>query len=225
MSHITQNVRRLLAELPPGVQLVAVAKGRTPAQIKEALDAGAGIIGENYLQEARAAFAEIGQAARWHFIGHLQRNKVKPAVALADMIETVDSPALAAEIDKRCREIGKIMPVLIEVNSAREPHKSGVLPEQVMDLVRNLAALPNIRVQGLMTMGPLLPDPAGIRPCFQETKRLFADIQRLRLPGVEMLYLSMGMSESYRIAIEEGANLVRLGRAIFDPIESRDVAK
>jgi len=216
MSRVTDNVKRILGELPPGIALVAVAKGRSPDQIKEALNAGAGIIGENYLQEAQTAFAAIGKTVRWHFIGHLQRNKVKAAVQLFDMVETVDSRELAVEIDKRCREISKIMPVLIEVNSAREPNKSGALPEGVLDLVRQLAVFPNIRVQGLMTMGPVVASPEEIRPYFRRTRELYEEIKQLAIPGAVMQYLSMGMSESYRVAIEEGANLVRLGRAIFD---------
>jgi pyridoxal phosphate enzyme (YggS family) len=212
---IRENVTQLLAELPEGVQLVVAAKGRAPVEVMEVVGAGARIIGENYLQEAERAYEAVGTQAQWHFIGHLQRNKVGRAVKLFDMIETVDSLALAREIDKRCGQIGRVMPVLIEVNSGREEQKWGVLPEGVESLVREISALPSIRVEGLMTMGPEVGDPEGARPYFIETRRLFDHLKELDLPGVSMKYLSMGMTDSYRIAIEEGANVVRIGSRIF----------
>ena len=132
------------------------------------------------------------------------------------MIETVDSIELAMEIDRRCAQMGKVMPVLIEVNSGREPQKSGVYPEQAEELVTEAATLQNIRVMGLMTMGSFREKPEDLRPYFSETKQLFDGISRLHLPGVEMKYLSMGMTESYKTAIEEGANLVRIGSKIFN---------
>jgi uncharacterized pyridoxal phosphate-containing UPF0001 family protein len=128
---IADNVRSILAELPSGVDLVAAAKTRSPAEILEAVEAGVKIIGENYVQEGVNAFQAVGHRARWHFIGHLQTNKVRKAVEVFDLIETVDSVGLAREIDKRSAAIGKSMPVLIEVNSGREPQKFGVLPEDV----------------------------------------------------------------------------------------------
>jgi len=212
---IKENVGRLLSELPPGVVLVAAAKTRTPAEIAEAVDAGITIIGENYVQEAQVAFAVIGHRAKWHMIGHLQRNKVKQAVEIFDAIETVDSLRLASEIDKRCAGIGRTMSVLIEINSGREPQKAGVLPEDAEDLLREMASLEHIKVQGLMTMGPQFGDPEEARPYFQKTKKLFDALKTLRLPHVEMRILSMGMSNSYRVAIEEGATMVRIGTGVF----------
>ena len=212
---IKENVRRLLEGLPAGVILVAAAKTRTPAMILEAVEAGIAFIGENYVQEAAAAFAVIGNRAKWHMIGHLQRNKVKQAVKIFDMIETVDSLRLATEIDKRCSQIGRTMSVLIEINSGREPQKAGVLPEQAEGIVRELAGLDHLRVKGLMTMGPRFGDPEEARPYFKETKRLFDALKDLRLSNVEMTTLSMGMSNSYRVAIEEGATMVRIGTKIF----------
>ncbi len=215
MGKITQNVQKILRELPSGVQLVAVAKGRSLPEIQEALSAGATIIGENYVQETLVVQPETGHRARWHFIGHLQKNKVKSAVGIFDMIETVDSTELAVDIDKRCRQAGKIMPVLLEINSGRELHKSGVLPEAAIDLVKQIVILPNIKVQGLMTMGPATANVEAVRPWFKLTRQLFEDIKQRDFQEVEMKYLSMGMSDSYLIAIEEGANLVRIGRGIF----------
>jgi PLP dependent protein len=216
MSFITVNVKMILAELPAGVELVAVAKGREPAEVLEAIEAGARVVGENYLQEAEKAWSIIGSRVKWHFIGHLQRNKVKKAITLFDMIETVDSLLLARDIDQRCAETGRIMPVLVEVNSGHEPQKWGVMPEDVKRLVGEIAKLPHIRVMGLMTMGPRVGNPEDARSYFATTRQLFNEIQGSRLPDVEMKYLSMGMSNSYRIALQEGANIVRLGRQIFE---------
>ena len=215
MTNITENVRRLLQELPPAVQPVAAAKTRTPAEIREALQAGIQILGENYVQEAEQAQAAVGKAAQWHCIGHLQKNKVKKAVEIFDMIETVDSPEMAREIDKHCQAVGKIMHVLIEVNSGREPRKSGVLPEDVAALAQSISTVPNVRLLGLMTMGPALGDPEASRPYFVATRAAFNDLKTINLPNVTMQHLSMGMTNSYRVAIEEGSNMVRLGTIIF----------
>jgi pyridoxal phosphate enzyme (YggS family) len=212
---IKQNVVRILSELPDGVELVAAAKTRHPEEILQAIEAGVKIVGENYVQEAEPAYEVVGNRARWHFIGHLQRNKVKKAVKLFDMIETVDSVEIAREIDKRCAQIGKVMPVLIEINSGREEQKSGVFPEKAEQLVREISSLPNIRVKGLMTMGPRFGNPEDSKPCFVETKKIFDKLKNLDLPDVEMRYLSMGMTNSYKIAIDEGANIVRIGSKIF----------
>jgi len=213
--NINQNVHQILGELPKGVQLVAAAKTRTPEEILEAIEAGAEIIGENYVQEAEKAYEVIGSKTRWHLIGHLQKNKVKKAVRIFDMIETVDSFELAREIDKRCAQIGKIMPVLIEVNIGQEEQKSGILPENTEQLAKEISNLPNVRLMGLMTVGPLSPDPEDSRPHFVEMKKLFDKMKKLHLPDVEMKYLSMGMTNSYKIAPEEGANMVRIGTRIF----------
>jgi len=148
-------------------------------------------------------------------IGHLQKNKVKKAVRLFDMIETLDSWPLAKLIDRRCAAIGKIMPVLVEINSGREASKTGVLPEEVDDLVRRVSDLQHIRVQGLMTMGPRFGNPEDARPYFRATKEAFDRLAKANLPNVEMRYLSMGMSNSYQVALEEGANMVRLGTVLF----------
>jgi pyridoxal phosphate enzyme (YggS family) len=217
MSAIRDNVVEILKELPPGVELVAAAKTRTPAEILEAVEAGVRIIGENYVQEAAEAFAAIGRRVRWHGIGHLQTNKVKKAVEIFDLIETVDSLDLAGEIDKRCRNAGKALPVLIEINSGDEAQKSGVRPQEAEALIRKIALLPNIRIEGLMTMGPFEGNPEDARPYFRITKRLFDEFQSLGLPAVAMKRLSMGMTNSYRVALEEGATMVRIGTGIFGP--------
>jgi pyridoxal phosphate enzyme (YggS family) len=212
---IKENVQRILAELPKGIQLVAAAKTRTPEEIQQAVEAGLEIIGENYVQEAEQAFQVIGNRVQWHMIGHLQRNKVKKAVRIFDMIETVDSMRLAQEIDKSCRKMGKTMPILIEINSGEETQKAGVMPGNAPELIKGMSALENIRVMGLMTMGPFTGDPEDARPYFVKTKEIFEELKKMTLPRVEMKHLSMGMSNSYRLALEEGANLVRIGTNIF----------
>lgn len=212
---IRPNVEKILGELPAGVQLVAAAKTRTPEEIIEAIEAGITIIGENYVQEAERAFEIIGEKVKWHFIGHLQKNKIKKAVKIFDMIETVDSIEMAQEINKRCSQIDKMMPVLIEVNSGRELQKSGVFPEDVEKLVRDISSLNSIKLMGLMTMGPAAGNPEDSRSYFIETRKIFQKIKELDINNVEMKYLSMGMTNSYKIAIEEGANIIRLGSKIF----------
>jgi len=212
---IKDNVKKILDQLPDNVMLVAAAKTRTAGEVLEAIEAGVSTIGENYLQEAEQAHSKIGSRASWHFIGHLQRNKVKKAVHIFDMIETVDSPRLAAEIDKRCARIGRTMPVLIEVNSGQEPQKTGVLPEDVRDFIKELSRFDRLKPMGLMTMGPRFGDPENARPYFQRTREIFDSLARLKLENTNWRYLSMGMSNTYEIAIEEGANMVRIGTRLF----------
>lgn len=213
---IQRNVTELLAEIPAGIEVVAAAKARTPGEVLEAVQAGIRIIGENYVKEAKEAYELIGERALWHFIGTMRKHDVrKTALEVFDMIESVDSIETASQIDEKCAEIGKMMPLLIEVNSGREPQKSGALPENVQQLVRRVSILQNIKVMGLMTMAPLFSNPEDFRPYFAETRRVYERIKELRLPNVEMKYLSMGMTDSYRVAIEEGANIIRIGTKIF----------
>jgi len=212
---IKENVKRILDELPENVELVAAAKTRTPEEILEAIEAGVKIVGENYVQEAQRAFEVIGRKAKWHFIGHLQKNKVKRAVKIFDLIETVDSYDLAQEINKRCNQISKIMPVLIEINSGKEKQKFGVSPEEVINLIKKISTFPNIKIMGLMTMGPRFGNPEDSRPYFIETRKIFKKIKGLNLSNIEMKYISMGMTNSYQVAIEEKANMIRIGTLIF----------
>ena len=212
---IKDNAKKVLAELPQGVELVAAAKDRSAGEVEEAIEAGIKIIGENYLKQAQEKFAVLGSKVKWHFIGHLQKNKAKRAVKIFDMIETLDSLDLAEVLDKECKKINKVMPVLIEVNSAAEPQKQGVLTEDVERLLGQILRLANLKPMGLMTMGPWLDNPQALRPFFRKTKELFDKIKDNYQGKLDWVYLSMGMSSSYRVAIEEGANLVRVGTAIF----------
>lgn len=212
---IREAVKKILNELPQGVRLVGAAKTRTPEEIMEAIDAGLEIIGENYVQEAEQAFEIIGSRAEWHMIGHLQKNKVKKAVSIFDMIETVDSVKLCRLVDRACGDIKRVMPVLVEINSGEEDRKAGVMPGDAVSIIKEMSCLSNIRVMGLMTMGPFSDEPEDSRPYFRTTKEIFDLIGNQGIEGVEMKYLSMGMSGSYRVAIEEGANLVRIGTGLF----------
>lgn len=212
---IKENVKRLLRELPEGVTLLAAAKERSADEICEAVRAGITIIGENYLQDALRVINEVEEKAEWHFIGHLQSNKVKKVIDIFDMIQSLDSLKLAREIERWCERRNKLMPVLIEVNSGKEDQKTGVAPNDVMQLIGEISSLAHIKIMGLMTMGPRFGDPEESRPYFRETRGIFEQIKALHLPNVEMQCLSMGMTNSYKVAIEEGANLVRIGTKIF----------
>jgi pyridoxal phosphate enzyme (YggS family) len=212
---IRGNINKILSGLPEGVELVAAAKARTPEEVLEAVQSGIKMVGENYVQEAERACEVVGNKVKWHFIGRLQKNKVKKAVKIFDMIETVDSVEIAREIDKRCQQIGKVMPVLVEINSGEEEQKSGVLPLDAERLIREISGLKNIKVMGLMTMGPRFGNPEDSRPYFIKTREIFDRIKKLGLANVEMKYLSMGMTNSYKVAIEEGANIVRIGTKLF----------
>jgi pyridoxal phosphate enzyme (YggS family) len=212
---IKGNINKILSDLPEGVKLVAAAKARTPEEVLEAVRSGVKIVGQNYVQEAEKAYEMVGDRVKWHFIGHLQKNKVKKAVNIFDMIETVDSVEIAKEIDKRCEQIGKVMSVLVEVNSGQEKQKSGVSPRDAEQLIKEISSFKNINVVGLMTMGPRFGNPEDSRPYFIKTREIFDKVKRLCLPNVEMKYLSMGMTNSYKIAVEEGANIVRIGTKLF----------
>ncbi len=215
INNIRKSTKKILESIPPGVLLLAAAKTRTLEEVEAAIQAGVTDIGYNYVQEALPIIQTIGDRAKWHMIGHLQQNKVKIAVEYFDMIETVDSWRLAQSLDRYCANLQKKMPVLVEVNSGRETNKTGVLPEEVDELVIRMSTLQNIRVEGLMTMGPRFGDPEDSRPYFQATREVFERIAARNLPNITMKFLSMGMSNSYQIAIEEGANIVRIGTKLF----------
>ncbi len=218
---IAENVKRILAEIPDYVELEAAAKTRTASEIEEAIRAGVKIIGENYISEFKKVYPGVKLQAKWHFIGSTRKQKHdllrKKILSSIDMIETVDSFEIAQEIDKKCANIPKVMPILIEINSAREPQKDGVYPDEAIECIKAISELKWVKVIGLMTMGPNVSNPEEIRPYFSLVHGIFEQIKKENIPGVEMRYLSMGMTDSYKIAIEEGANLIRIGSAIFGP--------
>jgi pyridoxal phosphate enzyme (YggS family) len=199
---------------PQSVRLVVVAKTQPAGLVRAAIEAGAGIIGENYIQEARNKFeALVNQPANWHFIGHLQSNKAKYAVRMFELIHSVDSVKLAAELNKQARNTGKTQAILVQVNISNEPTKSGVQQERALDLIRAIAAHQNLSIQGLMTMPPFFDAPERARPCFAALRQLRDQVEEcLEIPLKD---LSMGMTGDFEVAIEEGATLVRIGTAIF----------
>ncbi|MFH1612553.1 MAG: YggS family pyridoxal phosphate-dependent enzyme [bacterium] len=212
---IKKNIENLLKQIPETVELVGATKTRTSEEILEAIEGGLKIIGENYIQEAEKKFKIIGNKVKWHFIGHLQKNKVKKAAKIFDLIETIDSFEIAQIISEECFKIGKQMQILIEINSGKEIQKFGVFSSEIEDLIKKINMLKNIKIMGLMTMGTLEENSENLRLQFKETKELFEKSKKLNLENVEMKYLSMGMSNSYQIAIEEGANIIRIGTYIF----------
>jgi len=216
---IVARVERLRAELPPDVEILAAAKTRTAEEVRAAAEAGITMVGHNYVQEAATMRDALKDAPplRWHFIGHLQRNKARRAVEIFDVIETIDSERIARAVDRHCAETGKVMPVLVEINSGREANKAGVFPENARALIEAISGFEHIRVMGLMTMGPWTDDAEALRPCFKATRRIYDDLAAHPVEGVEMARLSMGMSDSWQVAVEEGANRVRIGTGIFGP--------
>ena len=200
---------------PSDVVLVAVSKRIDTQKIEEAISGGATVFGENYVQEAKQKIEKFGQQVQWHMIGHLQTNKVKSAVNLFHMIQTVDRIEVAREINKRGINLGKKISVLIQVNISQEDTKSGVEKERVVSLASEIADLTHIQVKGLMTMPPYFTDPEEARPYFKSLRKLRDEIERERLQDTSMRELSMGMSNDFEVAIQEGATLVRVGTAIF----------
>ncbi|MDY6867876.1 MAG: YggS family pyridoxal phosphate-dependent enzyme [Chloroflexota bacterium] len=212
---IAESVEKIMSDLPEGVILVAAAKTRSLEEVQAVIQAGVTHIGYNYIQEALPIIQTVGDRATWHMIGHLQRNKAKYVAELFDICQTVDSWRLAKYLDHRCKMVDRTLPVLIEVNSGKESNKTGVLPKNVDELVEKMSALKNLKVQGIMTMGPRFGEPENSRPYFKLTREIFERIKAKNIPNIEMKTLSMGMSNSYQIAVEEGANLVRIGTKLF----------
>jgi len=210
-------IEKVKKEIPDHVEILAASKTRTIEEIRAAYAGGLRFFGHNYVQEAAAMIPQANIDAKWHMIGHLQRNKARQAVKLFDLVESLDSLRLAKELEKRCAEAGKEMPVLIEVNSGLEESKTGLNPGDVGMLVEWLSGQTYLRLTGLMTMGRLTGDPELSRPYYRETRRLYEEILQQNLPNTDLKILSMGMSNSYKVAIEEGANLIRLGTLIFGP--------
>jgi pyridoxal phosphate enzyme (YggS family) len=223
---ISANYIKIREEIPKDVTIVLSVKTRTVREIEEAIDAGATDIGQNYVQEAGQMYSALQKKAakvKWHMIGHLQTNKINKALRIFDVVQTVDSLEKAAAIDKRAERAGKeIIPCYTEINIGSEFSKAGIKPaehepfdEYMEKLAKDISALSHLRLAGLMTMGPRFGNPEDVRPFFRRTRRIFERIKELDLPNVNMKYLSMGMTNSYRVAIEEGSNMVRIGSAIF----------
>lgn len=201
---------------PETIRLVAVSKTIPSETVKKAIDAGADILGENYIQEARTKFNDLySYPVSWHFIGHLQTNKAKYAVRIFDLIHSVDSVKLAIELDKQAKKTGKIQNILIQVNVADESTKTGVSVQNTLNLVKEISGFKNLAIKGLMTMPPFFNAPEKVRPFFKNLCSLRDQISKEAIHNVDMDELSMGMTGDFEVAIEEGATLVRIGTAIF----------
>ncbi|WP_346354569.1 YggS family pyridoxal phosphate-dependent enzyme [Azotosporobacter soli] len=229
MDNIEKNIRHILQNIqiaevkrsPKGecpVQLIAVTKNHGVAAVEAAAAAGLTIVGENRVQEATEKQAQASANVKWHLIGHLQTNKAKQAVKLFDLIQSVDSWHLAEALNKAALTCGKRQDILLQVNIANEATKFGLPAEETMDMAQRVAAtLPGLRLCGLMTIAPFVEDAEMVRPYFKEMKRLFLALKELALPGTDFRWLSMGMTNDYQVAVEEGANLIRVGTGIFGP--------
>ncbi|KPL00034.1 MAG: hypothetical protein AMJ91_05545 [candidate division Zixibacteria bacterium SM23_73_3] len=227
MSEIGKNIKDIRSRIQKAaeksgrsvdqIKLVVVTKTVEPHRINEAIRRGIEIIGENRIQEADAKFKEITEKVEKHLVGHLQTNKAKKAVEIFDFVQSVDSVRVAEEISRRALEKGKIMDVLVEVNTSGELTKFGIEPEQVLTLIETISKLEGIKIKGLMTIGLFSDNPEDSRHCFRRLKTLFEKIKSASIPNVEMRYLSMGMTSDFEVAIEEGSNMVRVGTGIFGP--------
>ena len=230
MSDVAANVSRVRERIAAAarrggrrgedVLLVAVSKGVAPTQVQAAATSGVTDFGENRVQEALPKITQFGpqvaEAVRWHLVGHLQRNKVRQAVQLFDVIHSVDSVALAMALDEQARQAGRICEVLVQVNVAAGPQKFGIAPEALPAMVQSLTVLSGIRVVGLMTIAPQVDHPEVVRPVFRRLRELRDEVARAG-GAPALAHLSMGMSEDFEVAVEEGATMVRIGRAIFGP--------
>jgi len=221
-----ESACRRSGRAPSDVTLVAVTKTRSVEEVTRVVEAGVADLGENRVQEAEtkipslaAVETRLGGPPRWHLVGHLQKNKVKKAVALFDRIHSLDSVELGHRIDRAAEEIGKVQPVLVQVDLASEPTKFGLPETELLPTLENLTGLHRLRVEGLMVLPPFVPDPEAVRPYFRRLRELGAEAFGRGLAGGE---LSMGMSHDFEVAIEEGATLIRVGTALFGPRESPD---
>jgi PLP dependent protein len=198
-----------------GIQIIAVTKTIDIERIREIVDAGIIHLGENRVQELLEKYDIIDRECNWHLIGHLQTNKVKYIIEKVKMIHSVDRLELAQEIQKRAAKAEKVMDVLVQTNVSGEETKFGIAPEGVRELMRSISLFPNIKVRGLMTIAPFYENPEETREVFRALKKIFIDIKEENIDNIDMHFLSMGMSNDFQVAIEEGANLVRIGTAIF----------
>ena len=203
---------------PDSVKLVAVSKRKPVELIRDAVNCGQLVFGENYLQESKEKISILGRNLTWHFIGHLQTNKAKAAAELFQVIETVDRLKLANGLEKHLAALNRTMDILVQVNVGREPQKGGVLPEDAEKLIRDISQCSHLKVKGLMAMPPFLVDSEAVRPFFREMRQLGKDLTAKGLLGLHgPLELSMGMTGDFEVAIEEGATSVRVGTALFGP--------
>ncbi|CAH2212773.1 YggS family pyridoxal phosphate-dependent enzyme [Tepidibacter aestuarii] len=226
MDYIKQNLDEVLGSInnsankanvnPDDIILIGVTKTVDIPIIEEAIRLGITHVGENKPQELVRKYEVIGDKVKWHLIGSLQTNKVKYIIDKADMIHSLDRISLCEEINKRAKNINKVMDCLVQVNISKEDTKHGLYKEDVLDFIKTVSSdYKNIKINGIMTMAPYVDNPEDVRIYFKEIKKISEEIEKLNLENVEMNYLSMGMSNDYKIAIEEGSNMVRVGTSIF----------
>lgn len=213
MERIEKAARKARRD-PKEIKLVAVSKTVEAARIKEAIEAGVSILGENYVQEAQKKIEEIGRSVSWHFIGHLQSNKAKFAVRLFDVVHSIDSLRLAEELNRRAEQANRLIRVLIEVNLSGEATKFGTHEEKILSIAHGILSLRSLSLEGLMTMPPYFDDPEMSRSYYVKLRELR---EKMVKEGILLKELSMGMSNDFEVAIEEGATYVRVGTAIFGP--------
>lgn len=216
-NNIKESIQKRHNIISQDVLLVAVTKNHDVEAMREAIDAGAAVIGENRVQEASQKYAVLDRNVTWHLIGHLQTNKVKHAVKIFDMIESVDSIKLAEAINKEAAKLGKVQKILVQVNLVKEASKTGAYLEDLPELLTAIDGMDNLKLMGLMFIAPIAENPEDVRPMFNQMYNLFIKVQKMPLAHADIKYLSMGMTHDYQIAIEEGANIVRVGTAIFGP--------
>jgi len=228
MNQIAQNLEQTLERIknaalragrdPSRIKLVAVSKGVDVDRINMALEAGVKCLGENRVQEFVDKYQLIDKDVEWHFIGHLQRNKVKYIIDKVALIHSLDRMSLAEELDKRAKAKSLTVDALVQVNVSGEESKYGLSVEEVIPFITTVTEkYPNIKIKGLMTIAPIADDPEKVRPYFRELRILSQSIEEREIPGVKMEWLSMGMTDDFEVAVEEGANMVRIGRAVFGP--------
>jgi pyridoxal phosphate enzyme (YggS family) len=224
---IAENVARVREQMeaaarragrdPGKIRLVAVSKTVDLERIIQAIDAGVDSLGENYVQEAQEKVGALEKRVSWHFIGHLQSNKARVAARLFDWVHSVDSLKLAEELSRAGKQQSKILPVLLQVNLGKEETKFGAREEEVYRLLERMGSLPGVSIRGLMAMPPFFENPEESRPYFRALRMMAENVTKRQIPGVFMEELSMGMSNDFEVAIEEGATLVRVGTAVFGP--------
>ena len=218
IAEIRKNVEEARKKSPnpdQPVTLVAVTKTRTPEQLNEVLAAGQNILGENRVQELMDKYDAVNPGATWHIIGHLQSNKVKYIADKVVLVHSLESESLAKELNQRMQALGHPMECLVQLNIADEESKFGLAKEEVVPFLEMVSKMPGIKVKGLMNIAPFFEDTEQVRPIFREMYQLFQELKEKQIPGIDMEILSMGMSHDYQVAIEEGANMIRVGRSMF----------
>ncbi|NQT06777.1 MAG: YggS family pyridoxal phosphate-dependent enzyme [Candidatus Omnitrophica bacterium] len=210
-----KNACKKAGREPGDITIIGITKGVDPYTISEALVHGIRDIGENRVHEVQKKRLSVMPGFKWHMVGHLQTNKVKDAIEVFEFIHSVDSLELARKIDKEAQKAGKTIDILLQVNTSGEEAKYGVRPEEVSNMLREISVLSGVKVKGLMTITPLAEDPETVRPYLRSLREIAEKIKEEAIPNVEMEFLSMGMSQDFEVAVEEGANMLRIGTALF----------